>query len=137
MNALDKFIYFYQLLVFLKLILMLSGSVALLAIFAYNLSIDSRETTTQFIFVVGGIVVSILSLVYVLKRWISSYETWATDWPRIVPLLWTVYGTILFAIDVLPHSTIWKATVGLLWVVASGLLFKMRFPMDSGKEIRA
>src|SRR6478609_10827768 len=139
MNALDRFVCIYQYLVFLKLLIMLSCSIALLALNASQLSIVAADSTMHnqsFIFTIGGIIASIVTLVYVLKRWISSHESLSTEWPRLFTLIWTIYGTILYANNKLPHSIEFKAILGLLWIVSLGLLFKMRFPLDENKEIR-
>jgi hypothetical protein len=145
MNLPDRFIYICQCLVFVKLVIMLISSITLFILFIYQLSIIDNGSQSQShgkyshvrIFFIGGLTISIISLFYVFKRWLFFFETWYTELPRLLPIIWSIYGAILYANNTLFHSTRIKMLLIFLWFIGIGNIFKISFPLDEHNEIRS
>ncbi len=128
MNALDKFILFYDFLVIIKFILLLASNITILVISSLN-TVNNNEELQKFY--IGGILSAALSIIYQIKRLIFKDESILSELPRLFVISWGIYGLVNI-------SQLRSALVTIVLLMISGFLnlFKMQFPVGENNEIR-
>lgn len=127
MNALEKITLFYHWIILTKLISTLGLSITLLVITSIQLCETNNLRFDDFI--VGALVSACLSFVYQIKRLCIENEYLLLEIPRLFPLSWAIYGTIVFN-----NASI--VSVVILYIVGVLNLVKMEYPIGNNGMLR-
>lgn len=132
MNALERAIYFYEILIILKFLFMLSASIAIIILSSTLLHVGIPGLV---VFSIGSIVSGCVELFYVLKRLITSSESFYTEIFRLFPLIWGCYGIYLkFTMETVSGDLY---PIIILLLVCSLIGFhRNRFPLNTSFELR-
>lgn len=128
MNGLDRFILLYKLCIICKIAVSIILSLIIISISAIRLRLLSNDLDIRF--AIGVIIMGVISITYLLKRTVYSYEYVFFELPRILPLVWAVYGLSQIEIAM-------KDVKIMLLVVGILNLFKITSPINANFELRA
>lgn len=128
MNGLDRFILLYRLCVICKILVSIILSLIIISIPAILLPVLSNDLDIKF--AIGAIIMGVISITYLFKRIVYSYEYVFFELPRILPLIFGIYGII--------QTEIALADIKIMLLVVGILnLFKITSPINANFELRA
>ena len=128
MNGLDRFILLYRLCVICKILVSIILSLIIISIPAILLPVLSNDLDIKF--AIGAIIMGVISITYLFKRIVCSYEYVFFELPRILPLIFGIYGII--------QTEIALADIKIMLLVVGILnLFKITSPINANFELRA
>lgn len=127
MNALEKIIVFYHWIILTKLVSTLGLSIAVIALSFVQL--ENSSISKANLFSIGAIVAACITFVYQVKRLIVENEYFLLEFPRLFPLSWAIYGTVIYVSGTTPLLI-------MLYILGVLNLIRMEFPVGNNGVLR-
>src|SRR6478609_6589112 len=129
MNLLDFSILLYELLVYSKLVLNIIASCAILVLSIILLITPLNGDNVIYIILIGMIISSVLSLLYIIKTLFYNVTNKKHEIPRGFILIWSIFSTWGIVQYEGPKKNYLVSLLVISYICAFLNLFVMRFPL--------